>query len=79
MNRPNDIRGRRIRKILTEMLEGCATENRCIPKHQVIGEIIGISASQVTRHLAKLQSERNDMNLINIGRRVYVVSESCWI
>lgn len=57
MNRPNDVRGRTVRAWLAALVREYADAGRPLPRHCDIAAMVGISASQITRHLNRLMDE----------------------
>jgi DNA-binding MarR family transcriptional regulator len=57
MNRPNDIRGRAVRARLAALVREYADTGRPLPRHREIAAMLGISASQITRHLNRMMDE----------------------
>jgi DNA-binding transcriptional regulator YhcF (GntR family) len=57
MNRPNDERGRAVRAGLAALVREHADAGRPLPRHREIAAMLGISASQITRHLNRLMDE----------------------
>ena len=54
LNRPNDVRGRAIRQALLAIVQARAAADLPLPSHRTMAMALGISPSQVTRHLAVL-------------------------
>jgi predicted ArsR family transcriptional regulator len=73
MNRPNDLRGREIRRVLLAVARRCEARGKRLPSRLRLGLALGISAPQVTRHLHRLRAE-GLLEFQNVGQRSYVVS-----
>jgi predicted ArsR family transcriptional regulator len=56
-DRPSDIRGRAVRARLAALVREHADAGRPLPRHREIAAVLGISASQITRHLNRLMDE----------------------
>jgi DNA-binding transcriptional ArsR family regulator len=69
-DRPNDVRGRDVRARLLAIIRARAVDRSHIPKNTHLGELLGISAGQVSRHMARLMDE-GMLELRSIGRRRY--------
>lgn len=56
-NRPVDIRGREVRRVLLSVVLRCAEHGWRLPQYRVLGAALGIDRSQVSRHLERLRAE----------------------
>lgn len=68
---PNQARGVAIRRSLVAVLRLCHAQNVRVPTYTRLGHALGISHSQVTRHMARLLDE-NVFTPRGDGRRMYV-------
>jgi DNA-binding transcriptional regulator YhcF (GntR family) len=57
MNRPNDERGRAVRAQLAGLVRECADAGRPLPRCREIAVMLGLSASQISRHLNRMMDE----------------------
>jgi predicted ArsR family transcriptional regulator len=73
-DRPNDVRGRDVRARLLAIISARAVERSHIPKNTHLSELLGISAGQVSRHMARLMDE-GTLELHSVGRRRYAMIE----
>lgn len=57
MNRPNDERGRAVRARLAALVREYAEAGRPLPRCRDIAAMLGLSASQISRHLNRMMDE----------------------
>jgi hypothetical protein len=56
-DRPNDERGRAVRARLAALVREYADAGRPLPRHCDFAAMLGISPSQITRHLNRMMDE----------------------
>jgi DNA-binding MarR family transcriptional regulator len=56
-DRPVDIRGREVRRVLLAVIRRCEAGGLLLPQYAVLGRSLGIDRSQVSRHLKRLRAE----------------------